>query len=380
MKKKACLRTFAWLSHDRPDALRRSIRSFLNQVGPVAPTYQFIIAESGPFQSKPDFLPGKDVIYIDDSYREKLIAYLEDGLRTLGVKKDIVRFALDAHQPEGSEGVHRNAIALLTRGELFVCTDDDVLFDLRTLPASAKRQTEAGTSDFLPFKDFSELESFEAGAASVSVQEFIARQEEALQSTTFCSPGIRGDSAYGGPRFIFTFDDSSLQTFCRDQDFVSKALGSRVMWRQTAKSHIVSYASLATYMLGMNGSKGLAPCFPFGRNVDGAFVYATKALHPSAQTAQLSVSVSHRPLFDRGSYSSLRELEMRINDVIWLLWSEWLQLTPNVADVGARYRLASAHFQSLADQSLSDFRDFSSSWWVALCVIGQTSWKHKWGD
>ncbi|MBX3033255.1 MAG: hypothetical protein KF865_04960 [Bdellovibrionaceae bacterium] len=352
------LRTFAWLSHERPEALRRSIGSFIEGAGEAASSYRYIVAESGRFQSGSQDIPSPNVVYINDAYREKLIGFLERGLHALGARKEAVRFALDGRHPEGSEGAHRNAIALLTGGEPFACADDDVIFDIRSLPPSAKGQTRPGTGNFLPFPSFADLDDFEAQARTMDVAEFIAAHEKALQEATFSSPGIRGDSAYGGPRFILTFDDASLESFCRNKDFVARALGSRVMWRETAVSHLVPYASIATYMLGVNGRNGLAPCFPFGRNVDGAFVYATKALHPASRTAHLSCSVSHRPLADRGPYAGLHELDFRINDLLWLMWSEWLLPLPVGIGGEERCKRAAVYFQGIAALSPVDFHDF----------------------
>ena len=356
MSELSSLQTFAWLSHERPEALRRSITSFIKGCGERANSYRYIVAESGAFQTYPDYIPAKNLLYVNDAYREGLIQYLEKGLRDLGGRADVVRFALSAKQPEGSEGVHRNTIALLTQGDIFACADDDIIFDIQALPQRAKIQTRAGESNFIPFKSFAELDAFQGHP--VSLGSFIASHENALQSVTFSSPGIRGDSAFGGPRFIFTFDDSSLTAFCKNPNFVGDALGSRVMWRETAQSHMSSYASLATYMLGINNRQGLAPCFPFGRNLDGAFIYATKALHLSTKTAQLSLSVSHRPIIDRGSYASLNALDFRINDLIWLMWSEWLESTSPAVPVVERYAAAALYFQNIGARTLTSFRDY----------------------
>lgn len=345
------LRTFAWLSHERPEVLRRSVMSFVEGVGPKAHEYRYIIAESGRNQKPLDDLADKNFLYIDDTYREKLISYLEKELQAQGFEAGIARFALDAGQLEGSEGVHRNAITLLTQGESFVCTDDDVIFDIKALPSSALQQTTVGTHNFLPFKSATDLQAFEEKASSIQISDFIASHEKALQRVAFSSPGIRGDSAYGGPRFIFTFGDAALEAFCENENFVSEALGSRLIWRETTQSHIVPYAPLSTYMLGMNGRQELAPCFPFGRNVDGCFVYATKALNPASQTAHLKASVSHKPIVDRGAYSDLGEFEFRINDLLWLMWSEWLQTFTSSVQTVDRYHYAAIYFKRIADLS-----------------------------
>lgn len=355
---RATLRTVAWLSHGRPETLKRSVTSFVSGMGEEARRYRYVISESASAQVKPDYVPSDEFLYVDDEFRTKLISRLETVLKAEGFPEGIARFALDCSHAEGSEGSHRNVIALLTQGEPFVCTDDDVIYDLKQLPRFEYRQTRIGQHNFLPFSDFASLEELEKVAASVSIRDFLRLHETALQTATFSSPGIRGDSAYGGARFIFTFDDSTLEAFCQRSDFVREALGSRVMWRETVMSHIVPYAPIATYMLGIDGRQNLAPCFPFHRNVDGAFVYATKALNPTAQTAQLQASVLHRPPVDRGQYPSLDSLDFRINDLLWLMWSEWLpSISPNTSPE-SRIEIASQYFQRVGEFDSSQAREY----------------------
>ncbi|MEA9355806.1 hypothetical protein SHI21_06325 [Bacteriovorax sp. PP10] len=351
------MRTFAWLSHERPDLLRRSVSSLTNALGEQAKSLRYIIAESGISQIAPDYLPSEDVLYIDDVYREKLILEIEKGLEFYGLPIETARFALGAHHIEGSEGIHRNAINLSTIGETFISSDDDVVFDIRSLPRSIHKQKTANSKTFFSFKDWSDLEVFELETYSVTVSDFIWLHERVLQRAAFSSPGLRGHSIYGGPRFIFTFDDESLGNFCENPQFIDEALGSRILWNEAVESHMVPYSSIATYMLGMNNQFMLAPCFPFGRNVDGAFVCATKALNAEAMTAHLHASVLHKPIMDRGAYSDLGKLDFRINDYIWLMWSEWLQDVPLSLATDDRYALAADHFKKMAEQTPIKFAE-----------------------
>lgn len=353
------LRTVAWLTHGRPETLARSVKSFVDGSGPAAASYRYIISESGRGAGMhPMDIPSSRVLRIDELYRERWIARLEESLSDLGYRPGIAKFALSCAHPEGSEGSHRNAITLLSQGEPCLCADDDVIFDIKSLPDSATTDSTPTAYPFHPFRDSAQLDEFERDAESIPVQEFMRLHETALQVATFSSPGLRGDSAYGGARFIFTFPDSALEAHCRRANFVATALSSRIMWRQAARNHLVPYAAIATYLFGMDGRLNLAPCFPFHRNVDGAFIYATKALNPEARTAHLQTSVLHRPPVDRGRYPSLETLEFRINDLLWLIWSEWLRDVPAAMSSADRHELASRHFREIGSRPLEAFGEF----------------------
>ena len=350
--------TFAWPSHNRPDILRRSVTSLTESLGEKTKSYRYIIAESGNTQSIPDYVPSANLLYINDAYRKNLIEEVERELAFQGLPVDTAQFALSADHAEGSEGVHRNTINLATIGETFISNDDDVIFDIKSLPSSVHKQTFAGASNFFSFKNWQEFESFESQMDSVSCSDFFSLHESLLQNVAFSSSGLRGHSIYGGPRFIFTFNDSALAAFCQNSAFIDEALASRILWNETVQVHLVPYSSVATYSIGMNNKFMLAPCFPFGRNVDGAFAYATKALNPSAQTAHVPASILHKPLYDRGAYSSLEEIEFRINDLLWLIWSEWLQTAPTTLSIEDRYALSSDYFDQIAKQSHRDFSGY----------------------
>lgn len=353
--KQVPLKTIAWLSHERPEFLLRSVQSFQDSLEEKGSHYRFLIAESGKNQNSLPLTSDKNVTYINDEFRENLIEFLERQLSKENFSQGIARFCLDGGRPEGSEGAHRNAINLLSIDQNYLSFDDDVILNIKALPETMNKVSGHGERNFYSFLDWKDFEEFDGRVPSINLHHFLLENETALQKSAFCSPGLRGHSIFGGPRFIFAFSDNAIEEFSKDQDFFNKVLSSRLVWNAINTNASSSYSAVATYALGMNNSYALAPCFPFGRNLDGAFIYASKALNPEIRMTSISASVFHKPADDRGSYSSLETLDFRINDIIWLMWAEWLSISPSTLSTMDRYALSSNFFKEFAGRLPSEF-------------------------
>lgn len=334
--------------------MRRSIKSFVDAMGENARSFRFVITESGCENSTLELPPSAgNLLYINDSVRTELIAFLEKKLAHEGLAPGIAHFALSTRATTAScEGANRNAVLLATAGEAFLFTDDDVLFDIKRLPHPFPL---SGQFRFVSISNDEDLASLESRASRIDVNDFLRQHEKLLQQAVFSSPGLRGDSGHSGARFIFGFSDEVLAELCEKSAFVDEALSSRLIWREAHAAHLTAYSPLMTYQLGINNTVPLPPFFPWGRNVDGSFVYATKALHPTVKTAHLPASVRHSPVEQRKTYSSLETLDFRLNDFLWLLWSDWLKSCSAALSQQERHKSAVAYFSTLTGGTKQEF-------------------------
>ena len=344
---KAKLQTITWVSHNRNDLLKRSLHSCIDALGNDHHNYRFIVAESGASQKRPDGIPSVNLMYLNDEYRFDFIRRMKRELLKRRIDPEVAEFSLGHDKSLGTEGVHRNLINLLTVGERFLTCDDDILFKIK--------KNDTG-KEFHLFPSWSDLERVEEDCRTISLSDFLMVQDLYLDQATFASPGIRGHSIFGGPRFIFGLSDDVILDSSQDLNFFGKALQSRLIWNERTTAKLTQYAPVATYTLAMNNAYDLAPCFPFGRNVDGAFVIATKAMSPQSKTALGNMSILHKPPEDRGAYSNLDEFDMRINDYLFMMWAHWMSLVPPHLSVKDRYEEASNYFLKVGTMNLYEFQ------------------------
>lgn len=354
------IQTIAWPSHERHEVLTRSVTSFLKNLnGEDVRQYRFIFALSGTNQHCPDLpIPRENILLMNDEYRERICHFFSKSLKEKNISSHVIDFGLKGTLLEGTEGVHRNNIMLATLGDYSLWADDDIIFDIKELDKRHTQNSQIENTNFYTFNNYQELQAFSNEMKSISLKDFLHTHSHSLRSSVFSSPGIRGDSSYGGAKFIFTFSESELLHFSKTENFSSDFTSKRIIWREISTTQNFPYRPIATYTLGVNNKYLLPPCFPFGRNLDGAFTFATKVLYPQSQTSLIKGSILHIPHERRLSYPDLDTFSFRINDFIWLTWNNLVRPLYSKKTPQESFLIASQHFKEIASLTNSQFTEF----------------------
>lgn len=345
----------AWPSHNRVDSLLRSIKSFYDSF----PHFKFVIANSGE-------------IFINELLEEhKIPALVLEGSKRKewqdrfimeclkqNISRDLINFSLGNSLKTPSKvistGGNRNLLLLSLVGEKFLTVDDDVVLEVRKLtsPNSPHIVPENSTNPLscLYFKNRDELLALKNQMPIIQNIDFINEHLSALsyvQDKKRCGvslSGYFGDSGFQGPRNIFYSHENSVRDLLKNENTLSYALKSRNIWRVTSQNNMRETSNVMLMCAGLANDLELPPFFPYGRNQDGAFGFAIKGCLESIFVGHLSLSIFHDPLNPRKYEHDFSPLQIRINDLIVLIWIELLKMKKE-----KNYKNASLHFSEFAN-------------------------------
>lgn len=365
-----------WITHDRPDAILRSVMSFSDHIQLYGRHSDLLISQTGTIDLAPLFrgLPCS-IRILNTKRREKWIDELKKVFQKECAEGDIIDFALRGHVGSASKvrttGANRNSLLLTRVGEKFISVDDDVILDnfcfdfmehvneAYRLPSSA---ADPYTTYFL--KDQACLSAILANCAVSAKTDFLRMHELFLGSTqssansivALTASGILGDSGFSSPRIVLSLREEALLDLCEQEGAIECAISSRLLWRQPKISTLKQVSPLMTPCVGFSNDLPLPPFFPLGRNQDGAYPYALRACVPNAWIAHLNQSVHHSPLETRNYEGSLDSFHLRINDWLILIWAQLLQKkNPLSLDGNQPYQKAAEHFSEFAGVTTAEF-------------------------
>lgn len=343
----------SWPTHNREDSLIRSIESLNNL---EKNSYTITISNSGP-----ELTQGKIKADIfETSRREDWIQKLNKIASAQGIPSEVVRFALLPELPHETKaittGSNRNFLLLKLVGKKFFSFDDDILLDVKKiiLPKdssylSASKSNPFNMKFFISEKELHDsLESSE----SVTLNYFLDSHLKLLENHAISMSGIYGDSGLRSPRMIFGFDEDSLTSLLKAPQEFQTAMSSRLLCRYSDSTLSLKASPFMPACSGFANDQELPPFFPIGRNEDGAFVYTLLGTQNS-NIGIVPFAVNHSPKETRNYDGTMKEAGCGINDLICLLWINFLQ-TQN----SHGYKASSNYFKRVSSLSQKEFGDF----------------------
>lgn len=268
--------------------------------------------------------------------RDKWITLLKENCRRANVNPSLIDFALNPSAPKGviTTGANRNFLLLKLVGKKFISVDDDVVFEPRRLApvelGNALGATPGNPLSTFYFKDQQSLNLLKEKSERLKDEDFLSTQMQMLsfvQSSQVCALslcGYYGDSGFQSPRGVLSFDEQSIHSLIKKDQFQA-ALKSRLVWRVSDKVQAFKHSPAMLMCAGFSNDYELPPFFPMGRNQDGAYAYAVSACLSNALVGHLNFAIMHAPIEIRNYTEELPDLEMRMNDVMVLLWIEFLK-------------------------------------------------------
>lgn len=340
-------------THNRSQSLIRSLKSFNSS----NVNCNFIVSHTG--QENLTSLLGQETNNIkvwEGSERESWIQKLALNCSQSGIEDSVIKFALNPLPINGivSTGANRNFLLLKLVGHKFISIDDDTIFESYRLPKVGITHHVPGTVvnplSSIHFLAQQEIDIFKQKFKAISLSEFISNHEQMLafsQNGLKCAMslcGYFGDSGYQGPRSVFSIEESPLKSFLQKSDAFDIALKSRLVWRVSDRNQLFETSPVMLICAGLSNDYDLPPFFPIGRNQDGAFGYAVSACLDKMLIGHLDLAISHDPLETRAYEVEMPPLQLRINDLIALIWVELLKLKKS-----KNYSVAATHFDDIAN-------------------------------
>jgi hypothetical protein len=238
-------------------------------------------------------------------YTEK--RWLRQALIEGDVPADVVEFALFGSPVfQRRLGANRNAILLLTAGELSLSVDDDVEWRLAAPP-----EPRDGIGYFSGY-DPSEYWFFSDRAATLAALRFVdvdlLGAHERLLGPIAAAPkpygpdgrvvgtitGIAGDCGMDTPRWAWLSGPSWHRLTATAMAFQS-AFRSREVLKVVDRGTVSDGRFCMAPCLAVDNRAPLPPFFPSGRNTDGVFGATLRTCFPDAYIGHLPVAVLHSP-------------------------------------------------------------------------------------
>ncbi|QDK43516.1 hypothetical protein DOM21_19055 [Bacteriovorax stolpii] len=343
----------AWPTHNRSKSVLRSVKSFKN----TNLKLNFFVSNTGESELTPLFNSEHiEAELWEGEARYKWINLLKENCRRAHINPSLIDFALNPSAPKGviTTGANRNFLLLKLVGKKFVSVDDDVVFEPRRLApveiGNALGPSPGNPLSTLYFKDQQSLNLLKEKSERLKDEEFLSTQIQMLsfvQNSQFCALslcGYYGDSGFQSPRGILSLNEQSIHELIKKDQFHA-ALKSRLVWRVSDKVQAFKYSPAMLMCAGFSNDYELPPFFPMGRNQDSAYAYALSACLSNALIGHLSFAIMHAPVEIRNYTEDLPDLEMRMNDIMVLLWIEFLK-----KNIEKNYKNAGEFFLEFAQE------------------------------
>jgi hypothetical protein len=330
--------TVGFVTHERPDSLRRGLISYIENVKCFKRECDFVVMDSTASSS--------DRVQTREMLRRLAIDY-EVSISYAGLEEKIdfaKRLSGDHKLPQhvidfallGSEGflnctgANRNALLLHTVGDLFFSADDDTVNSLYEVPGQMEGLSfflseEPLESWFFPDRETA-LNSVRAvNEDALSIHErWLGRdlaacldqiphdqiEYEKLSKRHFKDlkngtgrvlatlPGIIGDSGIGLPRWFLLSGDSRTRLFKSAKSY-KDAVSSREMLRAVRRIKIGRHPSFMATAFGLDNRELTPPFFPVLRNQDRIFGVTLSQCFEDAYFCHVPRALLHAPLETR---------------------------------------------------------------------------------
>jgi hypothetical protein len=385
--------SIGFVTRDRLVALERAIRSYGDNARRHGRTPRIVVCDDS--RGADENAAARDALTrlgrelsLEMTYAgfEEKQAFADALARESGVERRLIDFALfDPFGCGQTFGANRNALLLLTNGELVFNADDDTI--CRPAVASDPRE---GT-DFVAERDPQQLWFFESVEQAIENGKFVdvdvLGEHERLLARPLTSllaadganvdldgacdhmihalstgrgrilltpSGILGDSGLYTPTYLFT-SVASRDRFVASEAAYRSALRNRAVLkvvRGTAVAHGVPLGGV----FGLDNREPLAPFAPVLRNEDGFFGTIVEHCYDDAYFGYPPYALVHAPMEARehapGAHLKAAG-EARLTNVLTALVNDGPRATP---DGKARVLALGRYLIALASQSRSDFR------------------------
>jgi len=401
--------SLAWVTRDRPQLLKRSVESFIDNCLKHNRTAEYrIFDDSAEEKVRNRTRQGLAELAKDKSVRilyagqDEKRAFASCILREAGAEglpAEVVEFAL--FDPFGigyTTGANGNAFLLGTAGELCLMIDDDTVSRFCEPPEPAEGLTLHSSPDPTQFRFFPDrttlLESVElqdlcilewherllgkplsecVSSAMQSEQidvsgltaDWLPRLEANPGKIAVTMTGVCGDSGMGSSRMFLGLTGKNREALIGTEESYRSSLTSREVLRVTSSPTIGQGGLFMTMNSGFDNRDLLPPFFPVLRGSDGLFSQTLRACQPENMTGYLPIACFHDPQ-ERRAYppGEAWSSSIRMIDLLMLLVQSFKNFRgpgggeKNLTDLGD-------YLVGLAEMSASRFVESFSTLWVA---------------
>jgi hypothetical protein len=319
--------TLGVVTADRPQLLRRCLRSFVNHCEQFGHSPRFLIID-GSSQAKNRVL-NQEIAREVERYSGWVVTYigaveaaaLHASMAKSGIDQSVLEFGLTP----GATGAGRNLLLLLTAGENVLFVDDDIVCNLVRLPGSEDALSVGGHEDLRSWlfgKTRSEvlaqtipatcdlLASHSALLGKDLVSLLSAYQvdpnldqacrhlvssfeQQTTASVRATFSGIAGDSGIYCPYRLLFHSGSVRKALLSDETVFATAVASREVCRIAKRTLVTHEPFCMAYCMGLANQTVSGAFLPVGRNSDGIFGALLGLCDPQAAFGHLAHGVIH---------------------------------------------------------------------------------------
>ncbi len=329
----------AWVTHARPAALARSVRSFAANAARSGRSPRWLVCDDSDAPDAARTLEalrgpareGVRVSYCGPGEKELMAERLVESTRGV-VPREVVRFALFGMPGWGSTcGANRNAGVLSTAGVPLLEADDDTVCEPASHPAAAEGLAIGSLrdpSDLLCFESRERLlaavprvardflaahesvlgrspgscaqrlpdEAIDLSAVSPALAELLVRGGGRVAATT---AGVCGDPIVNDPAWLLWLEGDARQRVVASEESFRIARSSREVLRCPRVAAIGDSDFLFGASLGLDCRELLPPFLPMGRGEDILFALTLHLCVPGALIGRPAVALLHDPVEPR---------------------------------------------------------------------------------
>jgi hypothetical protein len=398
-----------WVTRDRPELLKRSVESFVDNCRRHNRTAEYKIFDDSPAAETRGRIR-QDLIEVAKNRRVRILYAGLDEKR--GLANQILNKAVSAQLPEEvlefalfdpfdvghTVGANCNCFLLATAGEASILLDDDVVS--RFCSTAGPSQELALTAspdpthfrffydrkellDTVDFHDLPVLESHEKllgkslseclrsamrdGIIDVSklTPDFVQLLEAHPPTVAITMTGVCGDSGMGSSRMFLGLTEENREALLATEEQYRSALVSREMLRVARRPTVGQGGVLMAMNCGFDNRALLLPFFPVLRGSDGLLSQTLRATQPESLIGYLPIACFHDPRQRRAhSREDAWSSSIRTVDLLILL----VRSFGTVGDSGKRaqsLRALGEFLVHLGESGTSRFMETVAGLWVA---------------
>ena len=409
MTDSASISSLGWVTRDRPELLKRSVESFIDNCLEHKRTTEFKIfddsiekkARTRTCQALAELVVNKGmrILYAGEEEKREFADRVVQKARQEGLPREAVEFAL--FDPLGigyTIGANCNSFLLGSVGELSLMIDDDVISRYSLAPKPAERLMLCSSPDptqirffsnradllkAVEFTDLCILESHEqllghslsecirsvggpgtvdcSGLSPDSVRILEAESGKVVVTMT----GVCGDSGMGSPRMFVGLTGENREDLLTTDDQYRSAFVSREVLRAVTRPTVSHGGLLMTMNCGFDNRILLPPFFPVMRGSDGLFAQTLRACWPESAIGHLPIACFHDPQEPRFHVpEESRKSSIRMVDLLILLVQSF-QPGRGCRAGEKRLKALGRYLIGLAEMSTSEFIEVLGTLWVA---------------
>jgi hypothetical protein len=385
--------TIAFVTKDRPGALERAVSSYARNAIDHGHAVRVLVCDDSKDRATRDANRDR-LTRVSHSRKTRVLHVGAEEKRVFaaalatksGVDRSLIEFALfDAFDCDQTYGANRNAMLLLTGGELVLSADDDTVCRPVAPPERITSMRFVASDPWeywfhedvqdviqrAHYEDIDVLSEHER-LLGVSLASLVGRDLIGAELSGICrhmadglaargrvavtQAGIVGDSGMYSPMGLLLASSSTRARLVGSEHRYRSALRSRAIQKLARGFTVAHHANIQGGVFGVDNRWPLVPFLPIMRNEDGVFATTLQRCFEDAFVGYPPHALVHAPE-DVRAFAPLHHLsaarELRLSDLITAL-----VLTAPVTrihDGHARVRALGRYLVDLASQSPEDF-------------------------